>query len=585
MTQPVARSTILCVDDESEVVRGLALHLGRRFEVLTASSGTAALDLLRKHREVEVIISDMRMPGMSGAEFLSRARVLSPEAQRLLLTGETDIASAIAAVNEGQIFRFLTKPCAPPVLLRAVEEAIERRSSLMAERSGVRRQVTDQLLQSDPLTGLASRQHLLATLESYAYDASEPMINWVAFFLEVDGSEEPAHSRDLPWGDELAALMAERLRQHCVGARLLVRWGIEQFVVLYAGAHMDDQRCVAFGQHLSAKLAEPIQVRGCAVTVGGSIGIARVAVRVQWQQLIRQASSAAREARRGGRVPAVVVHSEAHLPAKTHGQMLRALREALDQELLSMHYQPIVDIVAGRIRSLEVLARWEHQALGEVSPQTFIPLAEQSGDILRLGEWMLWRSCHEGPTLFDDSEQRIAVNVSAKQLMDKRFLPHLDQCLAHSGLAPERLELELTESALAHDMKGMRTALEDIRSRGVHIAVDDFGTGYSSLSYLCQLPIDVIKVDRIFVQDFNRGGKSIIKAALNIAQDFGREVIVEGVETADMLLEMRELGARLIQGYWFTRPLPAAALAEWMRAYAGGMSSAYVPAVSRGAGL
>jgi EAL domain-containing protein (putative c-di-GMP-specific phosphodiesterase class I) len=247
--------------------------------------------------------------------------------------------------------------------------------------------------------------------------------------------------------------------------------------------------------------------------------------------------------------------------------MVHALREALAQESLYLHYQPIVDVKEGRVRTLESLARWEHETLGVVGPAIFIPLAEQHGEIVRLGRWALWHACHEGRQLIGDRGLQVAVNVSAKQLMDKDFLPHLEKCLSESGLPPEALELELTESALASDMEYICDVLEQTRRLKVRIAVDDFGTGYSSLSYLSRLPIDLIKVDRAFVRDFDRGGKTIIKAALTIARDFGQEVIIEGVETAEMLEQVCELGASLIQGYWFAKPMPACEVTDWLCAF------------------
>jgi diguanylate cyclase (GGDEF)-like protein len=563
------RARILCVDDEAEVLRGLALHLGRRYEVLTATSGTAALEQLAQDPRVEVIISDMRMPGLNGAEFLGQSRAFAPEAQRILLTGQTDLASAIAAINEGQIFRFLTKPCPPAELISAIEVALERHRSHALEHTAIRRRVEHRQLQIDPLTGLASRLQLMGALEAAAYEATESAGALVAYFIAIDGSDQPVATRDQPWWDELAKIMAERLRQHCSSATVVACWGIEQFVVIVSNAGASDSELCVRGEELLGVLTAPIVVDNEHIAVSASIGIARLPGRAQWEKLIQQAATAAREARREGGQRVCLYRPDVALPSEKHRELLRALRETLVQDGLHLHYQPIVDVKEGRVRALECLARWEHRPLGNIGPATFIPLAEQHGEIVRLGQWVLWRACHEGRQIKGDCRLEVAVNVSAKQLKDKSFLPHLEKCLSHSGLPPEFLELELTESALASDMEHLREVLEQIRRLKVRSAVDDFGTGFSSLSYLSRLPIDVIKVDQVFVRDFNQGGKTIIKAALSIASDFGQEVIIEGVETAEMLQQVRDLGATLIQGYWFAKPMPAEQVPDWLYAFEG----------------
>ncbi len=533
---PIGRAQILCVDDEVEVLHALAINLGRHYHVLTATGGAAAVAMLVQNPEVGVIISDMRMLGMSGAEFLARARVLAPQAQRILLTGQTDLASAIVAVNEGQIFRFLTKPCAPPQLLGAVQAAMEQRTLVGLERSAIRQKLEDEQLQVDSLTGLASRHRLMAILEAAAFEPTEAAGVRAAFCVEIDAADEPSQLRELPWEDELAKIVAERLVRFCTGSAVIARSGIGQFVVIEAGPMKTGRELRERGEEIAAALRAPIRVDGENLTVGVSVGIAQLEDPVQWRRLVSRAVEAVREARRTEDMRVCVFQGDAPRPSETQRELRHGLRAALDREELHLHYQPIVDVDAGRVRSIECLARWRHRTLGDIAPTTFIALAEQSGDIVRLGEWVLWRACHEAPPSFSDIRQCLAVNVSARQLLDANFRPHLQKCLAHSGLAPEMLELEITESALMAELPRARAVLDEIRKLGVRVAADDFGTGYSSLAYLSQLPIDVIKVDRIFVQDFDRGGKSIITAALNIARDFDRQVIVEGVESAEMLL-------------------------------------------------
>jgi EAL domain-containing protein (putative c-di-GMP-specific phosphodiesterase class I) len=274
---------------------------------------------------------------------------------------------------------------------------------------------------------------------------------------------------------------------------------------------------------------------------------------------------AAREGRRDGAPRVCLYRPEVPLQAERERDPLRALRQTLDLGGLHLHYQPIVDVSVGRVRAVECLARWEHKDLGPIAPATFIALAERNGEIERLGEWVLVRALNETNPFISRGAPTLAINVSATQIMAAGFLPHLERCLAQNELPPNTLELELTESALAGNVETLRDLLVAIRRLKVRIAVDDFGTGYSSLSYLSRLPIDLIKVDRVFVRDFAKGGKTIIKAALTIARDFGQEVIIEGVETEEMLEQVRELGVSLIQGFWFAKPMAPEEIAIWIR--------------------
>jgi len=557
---------VLCVDDEPEVLRGLTLHLAKCYRVLTATSGATALVLLQHDPDIAVIISDMLMPGQSGATFLEQSRALAPDAQRIMLTGQTDLASAIAAVNLGQVFRFLTKPCPPPELMATVRAAMELYELHALERTVLRRKVEHGQLRVDALTGLASRLQVTEILEAAAAAATEAASAVAAYFIDVGRWDEPGGHDDAE-ADSVPQTLATRLRQYCTGAAVVAHWGIGQFVVILPSHGVADLDLYVWGEQLLRALAEPIVLNKDRIALSVSVGIARLVDRLQWQRLIQSAGMAARQARREREPRVCLYRSEIPLQAERERNLLRALRETLDLEGLHLHYQPIVDVNAGRVRTVECLARWHHERLGDILPATFIGLAEQHGEIVRLGQWVLLRALGEAAQFMTDGRPSLSVNVSAHQLMDRDFVSHLAKRVALSAMPPGALELELTESALAADMENLSDVLKQIRRLKVRIAVDDFGTGYSSLSYLSRLPIDVIKVDRVFVRDFNRGGKTIIKAALTIACDFGQEVVIEGVETAEMLAQVRELGATLIQGYWFAKPMAAAEVSEWKREF------------------
>lgn len=572
------RPRVLCVDDEPSLLDGLRLILHRHYRVHVASSGKEALALLEQDPDFAVIISDMRMPGMGGAEFLARAYALAPQAQRMALTGESDLSSAISAINEGQIFRYLNKPCPPPQLLAAVQAAVERYNVRALEQTVLRRKVEQQQLRIDPGTGLASRLKVMEVLETAANESGPQDL--IACCLETAQPGGAALEQDPRWNDHWPRVLAERLRVHEAQAALIARWDVEQFLVLRSAHGAGDLDLHVWGDGLRRMVAEPIAHDGHYWPVDVHLGMARLLDRNDWQELVPQAALAAREARRGRGSPVCLYRPDAPPQSQREQAVLRALRSAQDRHEFSLHYQPIVNVRTGQLHAIECLARWRHPELGSISPAEFIPLAEEHGQIHALGRWVLEHACQEASALIRQRRMKLAVNVSAKQFLHEDFVPALVQCLARAQLPADCLELELTESALVADMEYLRRILEQLRQRKIRIAIDDFGTGQSSLAYLTRLPVDVIKVDRSFVRDFKTGGKTIIRAALTMAQDFGCDVVIEGVESVQVLQQLRELGASLIQGYWIAKPMSWAQFHEWLEHFDGARPDPVADAVS-----
>jgi diguanylate cyclase (GGDEF)-like protein len=564
-----SRHRVLCVDDEPQILEGLALHLRRRHEVVTATSGAAALEVLEQDKTIAVIISDMRMPGMDGATFLARARALVPTARRILLTGQTDMAAAIAAINQGQIFRFLTKPCPPPELLVAVDAALENRRDDSLERSAIRRGIEARLVGLDPLTALASRDGLLQALTAAASaDDPDAAAFLTVYFLDVEGFKDLNDACDPAAGDHALQAFAGRLQAQFPAALCLARWSTDQFVAVTPRGDADGQSLHTSGAALAAALGEPIQLEDGIVEPRISVGTAR------WpfdsavpRTVINYAELAMREAKKSGGSTACVFRHEWREKLEYRRTLLGALREAIDRNQLHLHYQPIVDVGRNAVYALECLVRWEHPSLGNVPPATFIPIAEENGMVERLGAWILQHACVEARQLIGPHCARLAVNISVLQLLQENFLSQLDVSLKEASMDPRTLELEITESVFANDVDRVLVVLQELRSRGMQIAIDDFGTGYSSLAYVNQFPINVLKVDRSFVRTFSTGGDTIISAALTIARRRGMDVVIEGVETALMLQQVRQLGASLIQGYLFARPMSVNATAEWLRRF------------------
>jgi diguanylate cyclase (GGDEF)-like protein len=503
------RHKVLCVDDEPQVLEGLSLQLGRRYEVLTASSGAQGLELLHKDNSIAAIISDMRMPRMDGATFLSRARAIAPRAARILLTGQTDLQSAIAAVNQAQVLKFLSKPCLPPDLHAAVEFAIEHYRKASADNTGLRRELRAQMANEDAVTGLASRTRFTAVLEAVCAEADgkDRSGSVAVLFIYLENLRDINAVQGHMSGDQVLQIIGRRLREYCPTALCISRWGDEEFAVLLPTDFVDEAAVLAGADALLAQLGVPVTLDRTSQRIRACIGIAGVPIHTgDAMTAIKFAGIAAHQAKLHGGGLSCLFRSDWAHRIEYRYQLLMALREAIDSDALHLNFHPVIDSKQREVRKLEALARWQHPTLGPISPAQFVNLAEESGDMPRLGQWILRRACREARQLVGRCCARVAVNVSMQQLLHDNFLVQLDETLQLAQLHPQELELELTESVFSHDADRVLALVTELHKLGITVAIDDFGSGYSSLAYLQRFPADTIKVDRSFASTLGQGG-------------------------------------------------------------------------------
>ena len=561
---------VLCVDDEPQILEALALTLGQRFYVNMAASAEAALARLYEIPHTAVIISDMRMPRMNGAEFLAASRKIAPHARRLLITGHCDVPTAVAAVNEGQIFRFLTKPCASADLIAAVQDAIDDIEARKIEQSAIRRRTERSVLDRDPHTGLASRERLLdqiSQLQSNAPDDGTP--SGALLVGQIENMGAIVYESTLSGAESVMWALARRLQGHFTSSNCLAAYNEEKFAVLVGCEANTPESLELLGMGMVDVLSEPLEVDGVALPVNVSVGVVALGHCTDDARLVlKQAELAVDEARRRGKNMTSVFTEKSRARTEYRRDLLRALRVAIDKEELSLQYHPIVDVQNNSIHSIEALARWQHVQFGNVSPGSFIPLAEEADLMVPLGGWVLRRACQEVRGLLGPLCPLVNINVSVSQLLDIGFVDCVRYAMDKGELATEAVEIELTESVFAEDIGRVSRILDNLRRLGIRIAIDDFGVGYSSLSYVNHLPINTIKTDASFIRNFAKGGEAIIAAALNIAKKLGIEVVVEGVETVDMLESVRRLGAAKCQGFLFAKPMPATGLSGWIAEFA-----------------
>jgi len=421
------------------------------------------------------------------------------------------------------------------------------------------------LAEYDSLTGLANRHRMNRRLDSILAAYKNAKRSCALVMMDLDRFKQVNDTMGHQAGDELLRQVAERLKAIVGHGGEIGRLGGDEFQIILPD--LDDRGKLG---ELAGKLiqivSQPYQIDGKRAVIGTSVGIAIAPYDgIIRDELVHGADLALYAAKNGGRAQYRFYSAELKDEAQERELLLDDLREALANDELALHYQPVVRTADNLVVGFEALMRWEHPDRGSVSPSLFIPIAEESGLILQLGEWALRRACQDAMQW--PGTTRVAVNVSAKQFCHNGFASVVMNALAESGLQPDRLELELTESVFMGDSEATDDIFKVLKGIGVRLALDDFGTGYSSLSYLRSAPFDKIKVDKSFVdscteQDHNSA--KIITAIIGLSNALDMETVVEGVEAFDQFDLVRDKGAKLIQGWIYSKALPHTDIIERM---------------------
>ena len=434
-----------------------------------------------------------------------------------------------------------------------------------------------QLAHFDPLTGLPNRMLLQDHLKRAMAEANLLGRLVAVMFLDLDRFKTVNDTLGHEIGDALLGSVAERLAACLRPGDTVSRLGGDEFtVVLTNVAHVDDVTHVV--QKILDQFLSPFRIAGRNLFVNPSIGITLYPLdEKDTTNLLRDADIAMYRAKELGGNTFQFYTPELNARAARRLELETGLRQALERQELRLHYQPLVDIKTGRIRGMEALLRWQHPEYGLIPPLDFIPLAEDTGLIIPIGEWVLKTACAQIKAWHDTGfpTLQVAVNLSSKQLRDRSLIAAVEGALTESGLDARYLDLELTESVLMQDMELAGTILTALKKVGVSFSLDDFGTGYSSLSYLKRFPIDYLKIDRSFVLDIltDPVGAGLVKAIIAMANVLHIKVIAEGVETYEQLEYLRRQGCDITQGYFCSPPVDAAAFSEllqdWDRLRAG----------------
>jgi diguanylate cyclase (GGDEF)-like protein/PAS domain S-box-containing protein len=418
----------------------------------------------------------------------------------------------------------------------------------------------------DSLTGLANRA-LFADRLQHAISRSERAPTALAvLFVDLDDFKTVNDSLGHSEGDLLLIAVAERLRAGVRAGDTIARMGGDEFAILIEDP-ADGETPVDVGLRLLAQLEPPFVNGGKELFVRASVGIATTRSREHTaDELLRNADVAMYTAKSNGKNRIEIFEPGMHDAALFRLALKGDLERALERGEFTLVYQPIVRLGGGRLSGVEALLRWQHRDRGTVGPADFIPVAEETGLILPLGRWVLEQACAQAAAWNAISSQpmTMSVNVSGRQLQQPAFASEVASVLESTGLAPELLTLELTESVLMQDAEAATAMLVDLKTLGVRLAIDDFGTGYSSLNYLRRFPIDELKIDRSFVASLDDGPtqSAVVLSILRLGETLRLETVAEGIEEASQLAALRGLGADLGQGYLFARPLDAVAVTQ-----------------------
>ena len=534
------------------MLRGLLKRArGTKTELAHVHTLAQALDYLELN-PVAVVLLDMNLPDSTGLNTVHELSSGYPDLPLVVLSGQDDEDFAIEILNHGVQDYLVKWEGNSRTILRSIRYAIERKRTDMR---------LNQLAHYDRLTGLPNRQHFREQLEAALSRASRSAQKLALYFIDLDNFKTVNDTLGHHIGDELLIHATRTLMPVLRNNDTLARLGGDEFAVIaedVSGA-MDAEQ---IGYRLLAALTVPCLIEGREISVSASIGIAMYPEDTrETTTLLKNADIAMYQAKINGRNAVRFFTQSMQEKLLQYHRLTSELRKAIQSDELFLHYQPKFNLADRTIVGAEALVRWQHPERGVLSPDKFIRVAEENGQIVDLGAWVLASACQQISAWMKQGLRvpQISVNVSPLQFTKPDFARKLEKTISRYGVPPHLLQLELTETLLMEDSAFLQTSLQKLKSIGLQFAIDDFGTGYSCLHYLRSFPIDVLKIDKSFVSDIGTGrdGDAICAIIISIAKQLRLELVAEGVETEEQLEFLLEHDCQTGQGFLMAKPMPA----------------------------
>lgn len=502
----------------------------------------------------DVVICDHSLPALNSMSALQVVRAANEDMPFIIVSGSISDALGVDAMRCGakdfirkdNLFRLA------PAVKRELRQKVIRAELKAAQES------LHAASHFDDLTGLPNREHLFKHLRTKVLCARSDH-PFALFMIDINRFRKITKSLGILAGNQVLIEMTERLARVFDKSNFVARLGTDTFVVVVPRL-TQEEKAADIAKAIHQCMSEGIQFDGHELFVKANVGVSFYPEDgLQWDELLKNAESALYSAQAYGDVPFQAYKPDMDARVKDHLVMETALYHALEKKQFVLHYQPQFDLVTGNLIGVEALLRWRHPELGMISPDKFIPLLEETGLIVSVGEWVLQTACTQNRQWQDQGLRPIcmAVNLSAIQFRQRGLAKTVQEILERTALPAEYLELEITENVALYAEEEVIAILNELRALGIQIAIDDFGTGYSSLSYLKRFPISKLKIDRSFVSGLEQGihDDSIIKAIIGMGHNLNLIVIAEGVETRAQIDILKLNGCDEAQGYFFGRPM------------------------------
>ena len=562
----MAPAKILIVDDEIELERLIKQRFRKKIvaqelDFVFAHNGAEALEKLKAEHPIDLILTDINMPGMDGLTLLSKILEVDQNLKTVVVSAYGDLPNIRTAMNRGA-FDFITKPIDFQDLSITIDKTLNFVQKLKEQEAQLQEALAQLRYQAfhDQLTGLPNQNLILSRIQQCIELEQEKNL-FAVLFLCLDSFKAVKDGLGHVFSDRLLVEVARRLEKCVQPQDTVARVGADEFAVLLTD--IQDFKEVQYKADLLRQaLKYPIKLNGSMVSSNTYIGIVNSTIGYnQPEDFLRAADTAMNYAKTQARVSTALFDITMQDRTLERLQMEADLQEAFEAKEFHLNYQPIISLETAKVVSFEALLRWRHPKRGLVSPVKFIPLAEETGLIIPLGEWVLSEACRQLRVWREQFSNFLPVsmnvNLSGVQLGNPDLLQSIDEILQSNSLSGTSLKLEITESILMDKGSADMVLLEQLKARKIKLSIDDFGTGYSSLSYLQSLPIDTLKIDRSFINgiEHRRKNLEIVQTIITLAHSLKLEVVAEGVETQEQLDILRALGCEYGQGYFFSRPL------------------------------